>query len=88
MARLTPEARAARLAEMIAVVDEAYRAPRQEGGLEKLIGRLCAEFGARHRYQCGTFMLRMGGVQGTSTMGSWMVIQSWLRAARKKQAAP
>lgn len=46
---------------------------------------LTAMHGARVRYITGTYELRMGGVAGTSTSGGDKeLLDSWLRAARRK----
>lgn len=50
------------------------------------IDRLVAEDGATLRFSSGTYHLRLGGIGGSCTSGGHGLLDSWLRAARRRIA--
>lgn len=73
-------ARLAKLERLVSVVDELASHARPETALEHLE----TNEGAGVAFRGGTYMLTLGGVRGTCTAGGRGVLESWLRAARKR----
>jgi len=54
------------------------------GGVEPTM--LIADEGARFRFSCGAYELRLAGVAGTATSGRKAALESWMRAALRRIA--
>ena len=58
------------------------------GGVEPtiILDMLIADEGARFRFNCGAYELRLAGVAGTATNGRKAALESWMRAALRRIA--
>lgn len=74
------DARRAKLQRLVGIVDELYKHARPETAID----RLEQDEGAAVAFRGGTHTLTLGGVRGTCTAGGRGVLESWLRAARKR----